>query len=123
MSELTEKKPVVRTNPFKEDSRAYKLLYKGEAVLRWLATQPERTTRAANHHIAGVVGIDLDPGRSQSRRLNEALEALREAGLVETSYETPHPRKNPTGRVLSLTDAGAAFIGLPVPETTTKEAA
>jgi hypothetical protein len=123
MSELTDKKPVIRTNPFKEDSRAYKLLHKGEAVLRWLGDQPARTTRAANHQIAAAVGIDLDPGRSQSRRLNEALEALREAGLVETSYETPHPRKNPTGRVLTLTDTGAQFIGLPVKTDTKKEAA
>lgn len=112
MSEAkTEKKPVVRTNPFVDgESRAYKLYQNGLSILEWLAVQPDKTTRAPNHVIADTIGVSLDPNRSQSRRLGEAFEALRFAGLVETEYETPHPRKNPTGRVVSLTAAGEQLV-------------
>lgn len=103
------KKPV-RTNPFVEESRARKLLSNGEKVLEWLSQQPGWESGAANHVIADAIGVPLDPGRPQSRRLGEAMEALRSAGMIEMEFVTPHPRKNPTGRMLRLTAAGARFL-------------
>lgn len=108
-----EKKKAVRTNPFVEESRAHRLRDNGMAFLRWLGKQPGYVTKVANYQIAEALEIELDPGRAQSRRLGEALEALRVAGMIEVVFQPPHPRKNPTGRTITLTEDGAKLAGIP----------
>jgi DNA-binding IscR family transcriptional regulator len=100
-------------NPFLEPerSRGSKRLRYGEALLIWLTTQPGAQTTAANATLANHLNIPLEEGRPQSRRLNEALEVLAEAGLVEVVYGKPHPRLNPAGRTITLSPAGRARLG------------
>lgn len=97
---------MTRPNPFCETPRANLTMMNGVALLRWLVTQEHHTTRLTNAKLAAEVGIGLDEGRPQSRRLSEALEALRHAELIEVSYEPAHPKKSPAGRVIKLTEKG-----------------
>jgi hypothetical protein len=99
-------------NPFLPNTapRQTRTLVNGKALLAWLAKQPNGTTRASNKTIADFIGVALDEGRPQSRRLNEALEALRAAGLITVTYEAPHPRLSPVGRTISLTAGGGSLV-------------
>lgn len=98
-----------RTNLFTGD-RNNGTRVNGEAVLRWLAAEAGQESRQTNRRIAAAIELTLDNGRTRSRRLSEALEALRTAGLIEMLYEPPHPRESPTGRVIQLTEKGAQLV-------------
>jgi hypothetical protein len=74
----------------------------GAAFLAWLGNEPGQETRLTNKVIAGKLDLPLMGERGQNRRLNEALAALRDSGAITVSYETPHPRLSPAGRVISL---------------------
>jgi hypothetical protein len=100
-------------NPFLHEAtpRRTSTLVNGEAFLAWLAQQPNKSTTASNKTIADAIGVALDEGRPQSRRLNEALEALRDAGLITVVYQAPHPRLSPVGRTIALTNGGGSLVG------------
>lgn len=80
------------------------------AALRWLADKSSGQTRATNQQIAQKLGVALDEGRTQSRRLNEALASLRNCGYIKVTRETPHPTDSPAGRVIVLTDEGRKVL-------------
>lgn len=102
----------MRRNPFiKNPERSNLTRVNGMRVLEWLAKQPGMATSTANRSIAAAIGIPLDTKRAQSRRLSEALEALRNADLIEVTYEAPHPKESPVGRRIKLTAKGASLIG------------
>jgi hypothetical protein len=52
------------------------------ALLHYLVTQPNRETSAPNAVLARHIGLGLDAGRIQNRRLSELLAELRSAGFV-----------------------------------------
>lgn len=108
-----------RRNPFMTEVegpvRHTRLLLNGQAILNYLAVQIGYITRDTNAKLAAAIGLPLDKGGNQSRRLNDALMALRDAGLIEVSYESPHPRKSPAGRAVRLSRMGLTYLGLDGP--------
>jgi hypothetical protein len=87
----------------------------GLAILGWVASQDGHTTGATNAQIITAIGAAFDRDRTQSRHVNEAFAAIRDKGLVDVMYRPPHPRLAPSGRVITVTEAGLVALGLSQP--------